>query len=186
MLVLFSTHVEVLTRLSCAFSLKIKSGILLELILNGTYVYRGQMGLPEEDQKKSQELRLQVNGGINMDRSTKELTQTNEISACGSQMEGAGCCHIYGMTLSTCCQGPVLSEIADNDNLNEEAKFDTEKRSKKQTSRNNSGKGACTRKVCTVPTWVEIWEREDTYATLAVIGAAVSVAVAYNCYKQLT
>nr|GEY71790.1 sucrase/ferredoxin-like family protein [Tanacetum cinerariifolium] len=40
-------------------------------------------------------------------------------------------------------------------------------------------------KVCTARTWLETWESEDVYAALALIGAAVSVAVAYNCYRQL-
>jgi hypothetical protein len=35
-------------------------------------------------------------------------------------------------------------------------------------------------------TWLDGWEQEDTYAALAVACAAVSVTIAYNCYKQLT
>ncbi|XP_051128594.1 uncharacterized protein LOC127249705 [Andrographis paniculata] len=38
-------------------------------------------------------------------------------------------------------------------------------------------------KMCAVPTWYESWEREDTLAVLAVIGAAISVALACKCYK---
>lgn len=157
------------------------------------------MGLTEEEQKKSQELRLQANGGgTNMERSsTKEETApTGEIitSACGSQAEGNGCCRANG-TSSPCCQSPLLPEKAAGNHppafLDEATKYTVEKKKKKksnkkqkQISRKNSGKGGC-RKVCTMPTWFESWEREDTYAVLAVIGAAASVAVAYSCYKQL-
>ncbi|CAK9145125.1 unnamed protein product [Ilex paraguariensis] len=57
-------------------------------------LWRGQMGLSEEDQKKSQELRLQQNGGATMEGSTKNMTQANEMSTtiCGSQVEGMSCC----------------------------------------------------------------------------------------------
>ncbi|KAA8527081.1 hypothetical protein F0562_008690 [Nyssa sinensis] len=95
-----------------------------------------------------------------------------------------GCCQANGS--SSCCQDPLLPEETGNTDPNErEAKLTAEKKtSKKQMSRNNSGRGAgC--KVCAMPTWFESWEREDLYATLAVIGAAASVAFAYSCYKQL-
>lgn len=150
------------------------------------WLWRGQMGLPEDEQKISQELRLQANGGSNMDRSTIESEETNEIIslACGSRMERTSCCQAN--RTSPCCRSPVSPEKAENLDLNG-AKFtaDKTKGSKKHIFRNNSGKGAGTRKVCTMPTWFESWEREDSYAVLAVISAAVSVAVAYNCYKQL-
>ncbi|GMH19563.1 hypothetical protein Nepgr_021404 [Nepenthes gracilis] len=40
-------------------------------------------------------------------------------------------------------------------------------------------------KVCAMPTWYESWEREDTYAAIAVLCAAISVGVAYSCCKQM-
>ncbi|THG10238.1 hypothetical protein TEA_003640 [Camellia sinensis var. sinensis] len=151
------------------------------------WLWRGQMGLSEEDQKTSQELRLQLNKEANVGSSSKEPTQTNEISSavCGSQVAGMGCFRANGN--SPCCQNPSVPEKIDNANLNKrEAKLTAEKKStKRQISRKNSGKAASTRRMCTMPTWLESWEREDTYAALAVIGAAMSVAVAYNCYKQL-
>ena len=59
------------------------------------------------------------------------------------------------------------------------------KTAEKTFFRINSVKGSSTRKVCAIPTWLESWEREDTYAALAVVCAAASVVVAYTCYKQL-
>lgn len=145
------------------------------------------MGLSEEEQKKSQELRLQLNGDINVGENTEELTQTHTsetyAAACRSQGEVMGCCQENGN--SRCCQNPVLPEKLDNLDANLcSAKVTAEKKSsKKLSSRVNSCKG--TRKVCTMPTWFESWEREDTYAALAVVCAAASVAIAYSCYKQL-
>ncbi|XP_071905483.1 uncharacterized protein [Coffea arabica] len=140
------------------------------------WLWRGRMGLSEDEQINSQELRLTMN-----------LMQTNDKSSntCGSQAEG--CCQANGNSL--CCQNPPLPEKRETPELKEEAgKFTAEKNKslKKQISRRNSGKGASCRKVCSMPTWFESWEREDTYATLAVIGAVLSVAFAYNCFKQLS
>ncbi|KAE9456633.1 hypothetical protein C3L33_11509, partial [Rhododendron williamsianum] len=144
-------------------------------------LWRGQMGLSEDDQRRFQELRLQPDGETNDGRSTKEATQTN-----GSQVEVNGCCQANESF--PCCQNDSIPEKTDNTDLNErEAKLAAEKKSnKRRISRRNSGKkGTCTRRVCTMPTWIESWEREDTYAALAVIGAALSVAFAYRCYKEL-
>ncbi|KAI8557449.1 hypothetical protein RHMOL_Rhmol04G0011800 [Rhododendron molle] len=151
-------------------------------------LWRGQMGLSEDDQRRFQELRLQPDGETNDGRSTKEATQTNEISSsvCGSQVEVNGCCQANESF--PCCQNDSIPEKTDNPDLNErEAKLAAEKKStKRRISRRNSGKkGTSTRRVCTMPTWIESWEREDTYAALAVIGAALSVAFAYRCYKEL-
>ncbi|KAJ0045733.1 hypothetical protein Pint_03813 [Pistacia integerrima] len=152
-------------------------------------LWRGQMGLSEEEQKKSQELRLQLNGETNMENSSKEVTLQGQLNgentaACTSQGEFTGCCQQNG---DSCCQNPVLPEKPDNSAANEKAKVPTEKKtsSKKLLSQSSSGKSPSSRKVRTMPTWFESWEREDTYATLAVVCAAVSVFVAYSCYKQL-
>ncbi|KAK2640134.1 hypothetical protein Ddye_027929 [Dipteronia dyeriana] len=153
------------------------------------WLWRGQMGLTEEEQLRSQELRLQLNGEANIERSSNEVIQRQlkdeNTSSCRSQVEGLGCCQENG---ESCCQNPVLPGKPDNLDTNERAvKATTEKKksSKKLLSRMNSGKGTFTRKVRARPTWLENWEREDTYATLAVAFAAVSVFVAYSCYKQL-
>lgn len=167
--------------------------ILLEQhIEKGEIVYglwRGQMGLSEEEQTKSQELRVQLNGGTGDGKPTKETlqTQTNEMdtAACGSQIEVMACCQENGN--SSCCQNPVLSGKMEK-LFEREAKVTPEKKksSKMTISRSSSNKSACTRKVCAMPTWFESWEREDTYAAFAVVCAAVSVAIACHCYKQLT
>lgn len=146
------------------------------------------MGLSEDDQRRCQELRLELDGEINDGSSTKEARQANEISGavCGSQVEEVGCCQANGN--SPCCQNDSVTEKTDNSDVSErEAKLAAEMKStKRRTSRKNSGKkGTCTRRVCSMPTWIESWEREDTYAALAVIGAALSVAFAYRCYREL-
>ncbi|KAL0353497.1 UNVERIFIED_CONTAM: hypothetical protein Sangu_0931000 [Sesamum angustifolium] len=150
------------------------------------FLWRGQMGLSEEDQKKSQELRFQVNGGSTMDRSMKESAQVNEgsVGICASQVEGTGCCQVNGGF--SCCQNSVSQGKRLDPDSTAISTAEKKKSSKKQVSRNNSGKGTGPRKVCSMPTWYENWEREDTYAALAVICAAMSVAFAYRCYKQLS
>ncbi|KAL0443263.1 UNVERIFIED_CONTAM: Altered inheritance of mitochondria protein 32 [Sesamum latifolium] len=162
--------------------------VFFSLRLKLLFLYRGQMGLSEEDQKKSQELRFQVNGGSTIDRSTKESAQINEgsVGICASQVEGTGCCQMNGGF--SCCQNSVSQgKRLDPDSTAIAANSTAEKKksSKKQVSRSNSGKGTGPRKVCSMPTWYENWEREDTYAALAVISAAM-VAFAYRCYKQLS
>ncbi|CAB4281848.1 unnamed protein product [Prunus armeniaca] len=154
------------------------------------WLWRGQMGLSEEQQKKSQELRLQLNGETNVGKSATELTQPKEremnTSVCRSQVEIGGCCQENRN--SPCCQNAVFIEKLNSPDLNEMAAKETtdkKKSSRKLLSGINSGKGASTHKVCAMPTWFQSWEREDTYAAFAVVCAAVSVGIAYSCYKQL-
>ncbi|XP_019183129.1 PREDICTED: uncharacterized protein LOC109178073 [Ipomoea nil] len=131
------------------------------------YLWRGQMGLSQDDQEKSQRLRLQVNGSSYVERGTQ-------------------CCQSNGSFF--CCQKTPLSEQRINSDHDDEAAnfmFESKNSLRKQNSRNKGRNGSHTRKTCSVPTWRETWEREDTYAVLAVIGAVASVAFAYNCYKQL-
>ncbi|KVI02342.1 Sucraseferredoxin-like protein [Cynara cardunculus var. scolymus] len=147
------------------------------------WLWRGQMGLSEDDQKKAQEQRVIANGGGNMDQSLKDSApHTDEIYSHpdGSQVEDAGCCQANES--STCCRSPKLPENPANFNLDTKEK---RKGSKNQISINVGNGGSAPHKVCTMPTWLETWESEDVYAALALIGAAVSVAVAYNCYRQL-
>lgn len=148
------------------------------------------MGLSEEEQKKSQELRLQVNGEINVVQNIEELTRTYENEthtvACRSQVEVIACCQENG---DSCCQNPVPpGKLDDNLDANVGAAkvMAQNENNKKVNSRIKSVKGASTRKVCAMPTWFESWEREDTFAALAVVCAAASVAIAYSCYKQLS
>lgn len=134
------------------------------------------MGISEEEQLRSQELRLQLNGKANIERSnTPELKQSKleSTSSCRSQAEATGCCQGTG---ELCCQNTNLPEKTDEEKTSPEKK----KSSKKVVSRINSG----SRRGRSAPTWLDDWEKEDTYAVLAVGFAAVSVFVAYSCYKQ--
>lgn len=143
------------------------------------------MGLSEEAQKDSQRLRLLMNGETNVGKSVVEMTQAPKIAmnTATSQDDVMGCCQENGS--SSCCQNPVLPEQRQCSDANETAgKVTAEKKKSSRKLRTNSGKGAFARKVCAMPTWLESWEREDTYAALAVVCAAVSVAIAYSCYKQ--
>ncbi|XWS09639.1 hypothetical protein CRYUN_Cryun39dG0007000 [Craigia yunnanensis] len=153
-------------------------------------LWRGQMGLSEEEQKKFQELRRLVNGETTIEGSTKEATQTlmDEVNTtnCRSQDELVSCCQGNGS--ASCCHDPALPEKLDILDTDEGAvKLTPEKKkgNKKPISKITSGKGDAVRKVCAKPTWFESWEREDTYAALSVVCAAASIAVAYSCYKQL-
>lgn len=150
------------------------------------WLWRGQMGLSEDEQRIAQELRLQDNGGANggggIIRQSSELAE-NGTPTCGSHPVANGCCQANGNT--TCCQNPYFQERENPNGNGHDIKVATTERKnvKKQLSRNNSYKGK--RKVCAMPSWFENWEREDTYAALAVVCAGLSVGIAYSCYKQL-
>lgn len=80
----------------------------------------------------------------------------------------------------SCCQNTLEKSI--NHDLNEVKS----KIGKKVLSRTNSNKdGSRVRKVCNMPTWLETWERDDTYAAMSVLFAAASVGVCYRLYKKL-
>ncbi|KAM6552571.1 hypothetical protein CsatB_013333 [Cannabis sativa] len=155
-------------------------------------LWRGQMGLSEEEQKESQYQRLQLNGETNVGKDISELVQAQRALSNDGAIISSGdimsCCQEYGST--SCCQTPALPEKKYSfDDANEKSKkvvvvTDKKKSNRNLLSRMNSGKGSSTRRVCSMPTWLESWEREDTYAALAVACAALSVAVAYSCYKQ--
>ncbi|KAF4362316.1 hypothetical protein F8388_008200 [Cannabis sativa] len=156
-------------------------------------LWRGQMGLSEEEQKESQYQRLQLNGETNVGKDISELVQTQRALSNNGAIISSGdimsCCQEYGST--SCCQTPAIPEkkYSFEDANNEKSKkvvvvTDKKKSNRNLLSRMNSGKGSSTRRVCSMPTWLESWEREDTYAALAVACAALSVAVAYSCYKQ--
>ncbi|XVF77028.1 hypothetical protein PTKIN_Ptkin14bG0007000 [Pterospermum kingtungense] len=146
------------------------------------FLWRGQMGLSEEEQKKLQEQRRLVNGEVSIEGSTKEATQTQT-----DEVNTTACCQ--GSGSASCCHDPALPEKSDVMDADEGAvKLIPEKKksNKKPFPKMNSGKGAAVHKVYVKPTWFESWEREDTYAALAVVCAAASIAVAYSCYKQLS
>ncbi|GAB2284788.1 hypothetical protein Dimus_019241 [Dionaea muscipula] len=173
--------------------------LLEQHIIKGEIVerlWRGQMGLSEDDQKKAQETRLQSCGGTGTGTGTgtniiKQPSLPNATCAppptCDeSQPEEAnanGCCQFNGNG-DACCQNHKLSEeggVARSSIQIQPMSTTTVKKSKKS----NSHKGLPgARKVCAMPTWFESWEQEDTYAALAVVCAAMSVGIAYSCYKQ--
>lgn len=138
------------------------------------HLWRGQMGLSEEDQKNSLELGLQQNHKTSVEKRAKESTLITSTTA--------GCCQ--GTEKSSCCQVPQPSEKSVASHVNESKTKTAEKKSSKVSKIN--GKAACTRKPCAMPTWFESWEREDTYAALAVVWAITSVAIAYRCYRQMS
>ncbi|OWM81376.1 hypothetical protein CDL15_Pgr007414 [Punica granatum] len=152
-------------------------------------LWRGQMGLSEEEQKKSQEQRFQLQSRSTVGNPANEFIdlkrERKNLSDLSPPEESLGCCPENGS--SSCCQSSLFSDKSENSGSREKStKGKNESKSGKNLlSRLNSGKGNRTRKVCSMPTWYESWEREDTYAALAVLCAAVSVAVAYSCYKQL-
>uniref|UniRef100_A0A6V7QRN8 Altered inheritance of mitochondria protein 32 n=1 Tax=Ananas comosus var. bracteatus TaxID=296719 RepID=A0A6V7QRN8_ANACO len=145
-------------------------------------LWRGQMGLSEQEQKKALELlRHHVNGAI--EQSTKgpvEAAATEALSA--SDTVSGGCCG--GTGSSTCCPNGTLKEKPEKSSLDEKP-VEKENAEKESSSGMSKAKGPSTRKICPMPTWYETWEREDTYAALAVVAAIASVVVAYSFYKQL-
>ncbi|KAE9598552.1 putative thioredoxin-like ferredoxin [Lupinus albus] len=123
-------------------------------------LWRGQMGLSKNEQKKSQEQRLQLNGKQDLKESTEMLMQMkdSEISTAACQSPD---------NLVSCCQ--------END---DSAHYQN------TISRINREKRA-SYKFRSMSMELDSWEREDTYAAIAVVCAAASVAFAYSCYKQL-
>ncbi|KOM46403.1 hypothetical protein LR48_Vigan07g010700 [Vigna angularis] len=152
-------------------------------------LWRGQMGFSVDEQLTKQEQRLLLNGLRNLEESTEvSRSQENFVSCYQSNasccQSNAGCCQSNGD--SSFHQNHVLLEkISDPDVIEAEAKLSADNKNNDSVfSRMNSGKGA-SRKFPSVTTWLDGWEQEDTYAALAVVCAAVSVAIAYNCYRQL-
>lgn len=132
------------------------------------------MGLSVDEQKAAQNLRLQLDGGL--DESThKGSTDTTGVSV-------GGCCQGVGNT--TCCQVMPKANPENHIAQVQEAR-DIQQKSSGKDSTAGSSKEACTGKLHAMSTWFKSWEREDTYAALAVVSAIASVAVAYSCYRQL-
>ncbi|CAN8301787.1 unnamed protein product [Cochlearia groenlandica] len=137
------------------------------------HLWRGEMGLLEEDQKRTQEQRFQEPSGEKI--SNREVVQesSNDVFCCEANGD-------YGQQngKSSCCV----------DNHADDITLERENSAKKASFRISSSKNrsACGLEVSgAMSMWLENWEKEDTYAALAVACAAVSVAIAYNCYKQL-
>lgn len=153
-------------------------------------LWRGQMGLSVDEQNKEQEQRLLLNGLRDLEESTQVCRSQDNFGSC-CQSDGMSCCQSNGVD---CCQSNgdsfrqnhmLVENRKDHDAIEAEAKLSADNKSSKTVlSRISSGKGA-SRKFPSMTTWLDSWEQEDTYAALAVVCAAVSVAIAYNCYKQL-
>ncbi|XP_068637632.1 uncharacterized protein [Aristolochia californica] len=152
-------------------------------------LWRGQMGLSEDEQKKTQERRIKLRVENGLEETTRESIRSAEVGNGGDKIvsKTVGCCQ--GNEGSSCCQNqtPNPGVQTEGDDVSEETKSKTSETNGNSKESKLSGKvGASgTRKVCTMPTWFENWEREDTYSALAVVGAIASIAVAYSCYRQL-
>ncbi|OMP06984.1 Sucraseferredoxin-like protein [Corchorus olitorius] len=115
-------------------------------------LWRGQMGLSEDEQKKYQELRCLVNGETTIQGSAKEATQRQidevNTTSCRAEDEVANCCQGNGN--ASCCREPALPETLGILDTNEGAvKLTPEKKkgSKRQISKIPSGKAAIVRKI---------------------------------------
>ncbi|XP_020225048.1 uncharacterized protein LOC109806928 [Cajanus cajan] len=152
-------------------------------------LWRGQMGLSVDEQQKKHEQRLLLNGLRDLEESTQVCRPQDNFVSC--QSIGVNCCQSNEVV---CCQSNgdpsfrqnhvLVEKRKDPDVIETQAKLSADNKSSETViSRISSGKGA-SRKFPSMTTWLD-WEQEDTYAALAVVCAAVSVAIAYNCYKQL-
>ncbi|CAN6464426.1 unnamed protein product [Victoria cruziana] len=144
-------------------------------------LWRGQMGLSEEEQKRSQEQRLQLNGeAVPVDGTASEKTaRESEIVTESTSYKGVmGCCGGSGGGF-TCCQDVGRTEGNGG--------VDVKKKSGGEDATPASNKCASAKSKmwsCSLPSWFETWEKEDTFAALAIVGAVASVAVAYSFYRR--
>lgn len=162
--------------------------LLQQHVMKGEIIdslWRGQMGLSEDEQIQKQEQRLLLSCIGDLEENPVLNGSLDNFTSC-CQPNGVSCCQENGN--SSFCQSQVsVDERMSSDVIETEAKLsaDNNKSSKASVSRINSGKGASCRSR-SMTSWLDGWEQEDTYAALAVVCAAVSVTIAYNCYKQLT
>lgn len=134
------------------------------------------MGLSADEQRKAQELRQQLNGKPE-EKTAEESVQVTDSITNGTVSAAFSCCQ--GRGNMSCCQNETAEDKLESNNTNGQ---ETENIVGEKSSKDSKSK---TRKVCGIPTWFESWEREDTYAALAVVAAVASVAVAYGYYRQL-
>lgn len=145
------------------------------------------MGLSEDEQMNKLEQRLLLSGIRNVEESTTVCRSQDDFASC-CQSNGVSCCQENGnSSYRTQNHVPAAEKRKDPDVIETEAKLSADSKSSETViSRINSGKGASSRNFHSMTAWLDTWEQEDTYAALAVVFAAVSVAIAYNSYKQLT
>jgi hypothetical protein len=152
-------------------------------------LWRGQMGLTEEEQEKAHQERLRpneetvlekVDNEIGLEKVEKETGSCNENGNIinGIQNDLASCCQ--GSSATNCCQSSTPEENVQSDELDMKLTNKNIEGSVESSHPTRSSKGCWGR----VSMWFETWEREDTYATLAVIGAVASVAIAYSVYRR--
>ncbi|KAG2653650.1 uncharacterized protein LOC120657086 [Panicum virgatum] len=138
------------------------------------HLWRGQMGLSEEQQKQALELRNMTNGA------KESLEETGTDGASCNPAAAGGCCQGNGGF--TCCQTDLPKEKQDKSVAAEQNQKGSQQENDKESG-TSSKKGHM--KTCSMPIWLETWERADTYAALAVVAAAASVFVAFRIYKNL-
>lgn len=134
------------------------------------HLWRGQMGLSVEQQKRALELRNMVNGG------EESLEETRTDGASFNPAAAGGCCQGNGGF--TCCQTDLPKEKQDKSII-------AEQNPKSSDKEGGAGSKKGDTKTCPVPIWFETWERADTYAALAVVAAAAAVLVSFRIYKNL-
>lgn len=136
------------------------------------------MGLLEEEQKKTQEQRFQLNSEkINHEEATQESASNGFYCQSRAVPELNGSCCQQNENSPCCVENHKENLTSERDISVKNASY------RVRSSENGSSYGL---KVCaTMSMWLENWEKEDTYAALSVACAAASVAIAYNCYKQL-
>lgn len=154
-------------------------------------LWRGQMGLTKEEQQEAQQERHRPNGeaflekgdnGVGLEKGEKEsgLGTENSDAINGNQNDViniTGCCQ--GSNLINCCQSSAPEDNVRSDEMDLKAtskSVEYVKENTNATCSSNRWRG--------VSKWFETWEREDTFAAFAVMGAVASVAVAYSFYRK--
>lgn len=100
----------------------------------------------------------------------RRLQQDEVKDEGGVKNDGASCCQ--GANGFSCCRDE--SKVEDNKGVAENGSVDS---------------GCCkseSKLSYSLTSWFKTWDQSDTYATLAVIGAVASVAVAYSVYRRST
>ncbi|KAM3243296.1 hypothetical protein ACQJBY_055321 [Aegilops geniculata] len=139
-------------------------------------LWRGQLGMSEEQQKQALELRHMTNGVAGQESSAKESPEANGTDG----VPAGGCCQGNGGGLS-CCQSDLPEGKQDKSIPAEQDRRISKTESVKESVAANKGR----MKICRMPTWFETWDRSDTYTTLAVVAAAATVFVAFRAYKTM-
>ncbi|KAJ4763941.1 Altered inheritance of mitochondria protein 32 [Rhynchospora pubera] len=135
------------------------------------HLWRGQLGLSEEDQKNALELKRQL----------ANLTEQNSSGCCQGGNGNVTCCQGSNGN-ATCCQNGPQKET--NSDINRAITEDGKDKTTPDEKTSSSARRSRSRKVCHLPTWFETWEKEDTYAVLAVAAAGAAICVAYSMYKH--